>query len=132
MNKKKKVVNRDRSFGVSVGLVLCAIAIALWWRGRIVRAELAAGLGAFLLVAGLVYAPLLKYPSAAWWRFSHALGYVNARVLLTILFVIGLVPISLIWRLTGKDPLARRRDKWPGWSPYPARYRDPKHYERMF
>jgi hypothetical protein len=43
-----------------------------------------------------------------------------------------LVPIALIWRLTGKDPLARRRDKWPGWSPSPARYRDRKHYERMY
>jgi hypothetical protein len=124
--------NPERSFGVSVGLVLCAIAAALWWRGRIARAEVAALLGALLFVTGLVHAPLLKYPSAAWWRFSRALGYVNARVLLTILFVIGLVPISLIWRLTGKDPLARRVDKWTGWSPYPARYRDRKHYERMF
>jgi hypothetical protein len=124
--------NPERSFGVSVGLVLCAVAAALWWRGRIARAEVVAVLGAFLLVTGLVHAPLLKYPSAAWWRFSRALGYVNARVLLTILFVIGLVPISLIWRLTRKDPLARRRDKFAGWSPYPARYRDRKHYERMF
>lgn len=124
--------NPERSFGVSVGLVLCAIAAALWWRGRISRAEILAGIGAVLLVAGLVHAPLLKYPSAAWWRFSRALGYVNARVLLTILFAIVLVPVSLVWRLTGKDPLARRRDTWPGWSSYPARYRDRKHYERMF
>jgi Saxitoxin biosynthesis operon protein SxtJ len=124
--------NPERSFGVSVGLVLCAIAAALWWRDRIARAEFTAALGVFLLVTGLVYAPLLKYPSAAWWRFSRALGYINARVLLTILFVIALVPISLIWRLTGKDPLARRRDKWPGWSAYPARYRDRKHYDRMY
>lgn len=124
--------NPERSFGVSVGLVLCAIAAALWWRGRITRAEILAGVGAVLLVTALVHAPLLKYPSAAWWRLSRALGYVNARVLLTILFGVVLVPIALIWRLTGKDPLARRRDKWPGWSSYPLRYRDPKHYERMF
>ena len=36
------------------------------------------------------------------------------------------------WRVTGKDPLARRRDRWPGWTPYPERYRDPKHYKRMY
>ena len=81
-----KPVDRDRSFGVSVGSVLAVIAIALWWRGRVGRAELVGGIGAFLLVAGLLYPPLLKYPSAAWWRFSRALGYVNARVLLTVLF----------------------------------------------
>jgi len=124
--------NPERSFGVSVGTVLVLIAALLWWRRRVVRAEVIGGVGAFLLIAGLVYAPLLKYPSAAWWRFARLLGYVNARVLLTVLFAVIFVPLSLVWRLTGRDPLARRRAAWPGWSPYPARYRDPKHYERMY
>jgi hypothetical protein len=128
----KGPTNPERSFGLSVGLVLCAIAAALWWRGRIGRAEIVAGVGAFLVVSGLVYPPLLKYPSAAWWRVSRTLGYVNARVLLTILFSIVLVPLSLVWRLTGKDPLARRRDRWPGWTTYPPRYRSRRHYEKMY
>lgn len=130
--KPRAPQNEERSFGVSVGAVLCAIAAILWWRGRMARAELVGGVGASLVVAGLVYAPILKYPSAAWWRFARALGHVNARVLLTVLFAIVLVPLSLVWRAIGKDPLARRRDKWPGWSPYPARYRDRKHYDRMY
>jgi len=130
--KPKGPKNPERSFGVSVGIVLCLIAALLWWRGRVGRAEILAAVGGFLLVAGLTYSRVLKYPSALWWKFALALGYVNARVLLTVLFAIVLVPISLIWRLTGKDPLARRRSQWNGWSPYPARYRDPKHYERMF
>jgi hypothetical protein len=124
--------NPERSFGISVGAVLCAIAVALWWRGRIGRAEILGGIGAALLVAGLVHPPVLKYPSAAWWRFSRALGYVNARVLMTLLFSLVFVPLSMIWRLTGKDPLCRRRSNWAGWSPYPARYRNKKHYERMY
>ena len=130
--KSKKPLNEERSFGVAVGGVLCAIAAFLWWRGRIGRAEIVGGIGAFLLITGLVYAPLLKYPSAVWWRFSRALGYVNARVLLTVLFWIALVPLSVMWRLTGKDPLERRREAWRGWTPYPARYRDRKHYEKMY
>jgi hypothetical protein len=124
--------NPERSFGVSVGIVLAAIAALLWWRGRIVRAEIVGAIGALLLATGLAYAPLLKYPSAAWWRVSRALGYINARVLLTILFALVLTPLSIVWRLIGKDPLARRREGWPGWSPYPVRYRDRKHYERMY
>ena len=124
--------NPERSFGVSVGLVLCAIALFSWWRGHVLRAETAGAIGAFLLIGGLTYPPVLKYPSAAWWRFAKALGYVNARVLLTVLFTLVLLPLSLVWRLTGRDPLTRRREKWPGWSPYPARYRDHRHYERMY
>jgi hypothetical protein len=124
--------NPERSFGISVGGVLCVIAAALAWRGRVTRAEVILAIGMVLLLGGLLRPSLLKWPSAIWWRFSRILGHVNARILLTILFVAVLLPMGLFWRLAGKDPLNRRRDRWPGWSPYPVRYRDPKHYERMY
>jgi len=128
----KSVKNPEKSFGVSVGGVLLLIAALLLWRRRIGRAEIVGGIGGVLLVLGLVSPSLLKYPSALWWRFSRALGYVNARILLTVLFSVILVPLSFIWRLTGKDPLARRRQQFQGWTPYPARYADRRHYERLF
>jgi hypothetical protein len=124
--------NPERSFGLSVGAVLCAIAAILWWRARVGRAEILGGVGAVLVIAGYFYPPLLKYPSKAWWAFAAALGWFNARVLLTILFGLVLTPLSLVWRMTGKDPLARRREEWRGWTPYPERYRDPRHYDRMY
>jgi Saxitoxin biosynthesis operon protein SxtJ len=124
--------NPEQSFGVSVGGVLCVLALVLLWRGRIARAEWLGAIGAVLLVLGVVRPALLKWPSALWWRFAQTLGYVNARVLLTVLFALVLTPLSLVWRLTGKDPLSRRRDRWTGWSPYPPRYRDRRHYERMY
>jgi hypothetical protein len=112
--------------------VLVAIAVALVWRGRPGRAEAVGGLGLALLVAGVVYPRILAFPSSWWWRFARALGHVNARILLTILFALVFVPVSMIWRLTGKDPLARRRDRWTGWSPAPASHHDPAHYARMY
>jgi len=124
--------NPERSFGVSVGGVLIAIALILWWRGRVGRAEILGGIGSVLLAFGALQPQLLKWPSAVWWRFSRALAYVNARILLTLMFSVLLVPLSLIWRVIGKDPLARRREKFEGWTPYPARYRDRTHFERMF
>lgn len=129
---RKGPANPERSFGVSVGAVLCVIAAVLWWRHRVTRAEIVGGVGVVLLAGGLIAPRLLKWPSALWWRFSRALGYVNARVLLSVLFFLILTPLGLAWRLFGKDPLTRRRDRWPGWSAYPGRYRDPKHYSRMF
>jgi hypothetical protein len=124
--------NPERSFGLSVGGLLCVIAIFLIWRGRIGRAEILGTIGGVLVVLGLVNPRLLKWPSDLWWRFARALAYVNARILLTLLFTIALVPLNAIWRIIGNDPLTRRRDKWPGWSAYPARYRDHKHYSRMY
>lgn len=132
MTKKKGPANPERSFGLSVGGVLCVIALVLLWRRRVTRAEIVGGIGAFLLIFGWLRPQLLAWPSAIWWRFSKALGHVNARILLTVLFALVLTPLGILWRLTGKDPLGRRRSRFAGWSTYPARYRDRKHYGRMY
>ena len=122
----------ERSFGVSVGAVLCVIAAVLVWRGRITRAEWIGGTGVVLLTLGLVRPLLLKPMSDVWWKGAAALGWFNARVLLSLLFALILTPVGLLWRVTGKDPLARRRRTWEGWAPYPARYKDKRHFDRMF
>jgi saxitoxin biosynthesis operon SxtJ-like protein len=129
---RKTRVSRERSFGVSVGAMLVLIAVALWWRGRVGRSEIIGATGLLLCTCGVLRPALLRWPSHWWWRFAGALGYVNARVLLTVLFSVVLVPIAVIWRCAGVDPLARRRSNFPGWVPYPARYRQRKHYERMY
>jgi hypothetical protein len=63
---------------------------------------------------------------------ARFLGYWNARILLTVLFGLILVPVSAMWRLIGRDPLTRKRTSWPGWTSYPDRYRDRAHFARMF
>ena len=128
----KGPANPEKSFGISVGIVLLLIAAALVWRGRVSTAQIVGGIGAVLLLLGLVQPRLLKWPSAVWWRFAMVLGYVNARVILTLIFTIVLSPLGLLWRVLGKDPLARKRRNWPGWTPSPARYRKPDHFTRMY
>ena len=132
MKKQQRPDFKERSFGISVGGFLLIVAAVLWWRGRITNAEIVGGIGAVLLVLGLIAPRLLKYPSDAWWKFAMVLGYVNARIILTIAFLVMLTPLSLIWRLIGRDPLAIKKKHWPGWSPYPARYRDTDHFKRMY
>ncbi len=132
MSKMKGPANPERSFGISVGSVLLAIAAFLVWRGRITAAEIVGGIGAVLLVLGLTAPTLLKWPSAVWWKFAITLGWINARVILTVAFAIVLTPMGLLWRLIGRDPLSRHRRNWPGWSSYPARYQDRDHFTRMY
>jgi hypothetical protein len=128
----KKSRNAERSFGLSVGGVLCAIALLLLWRGRVWRAEWLGAAGAFLVGAGLAYPRILTLPNAYWSRLARVLGYVNSRVLLTLVFAAVFVPVSLIWRLAGSDPLGRRRARWPGWVPAPPSHRERGHYARMY
>lgn len=128
----KRPTNREHSFGISVGVVLLLAAAYLLWRERESAAAILGGLGAALTLGGLLAPRLLKWPSAVWWKFAIALGYVNARVILSIAFLIVLTPIGMIWRAIGRDPLGRRRASWPGWSLYPHRYSDRSHFTRMY
>ena len=130
MNKGPK--NPERSFGLSVGTVLILVAAFLVWRGRITAAAIVGGIGAVLVVLGYLQPRLLKWPSAAWWKLAMFLGYVNARLILSIAFILLLTPIGLIWRLIGRDPLVRKRSSWTGWIAYPARYADRSHFTRMY
>ena len=128
---RKGPVHPERSFGVTVGAVACLAAVYLWWRGSMQSAAILGVIGTVLVILGLAAPRLLYWPSFVWWKLVHVLGYINARIILTVLFTVLLVPIGLFWRVAGKDPLGRRR-AGTGWSPYPGRYRDPKHYSRMY
>ena len=130
--KHKGPANPEKAFGVSVGIVLLLITAALMWSERITAAQILGPVGAVLLVLGLAKPMWLYYPSQAWWRMAMVLGYINARIILSILFFFVLTPLAFIWRLIGKDPLTRRRSAWTGWSPYPERYRDRHHLTRMY
>ena len=121
-----------RSFGLIVGGVFVLIAAFSAWRGHAVRAELTGVLGALLVVAGLVKPAALAGLARLWGRLGHALGWFNSRVLLTLMFGIVLVPIGFVSRLFGSDPLDERRRSGSFWIDYPARSRDPKHYEHLF
>jgi multisubunit Na+/H+ antiporter MnhG subunit len=128
----KGPANPERAFGTAVGTVLLLVAAYTLWRERMSAATWLAATGAVLVTLGLVAPKLLKWPSAVWWKLAMVLGYVNARIILTILFLLVLTPIGLIWRLIGRDPLGWRRQSWPGWIRYPDRYADRSHFTRMY
>jgi hypothetical protein len=123
-------LRRARSFGRSVGIALLLIGVyQLAVRGRATAGGVLAGMGALLAVLGTVAPATLDVPSRLWWRFSHALGWFNSRVLLTLFFFAVLTPLGLVFRLMGRDVLAQRT-KGSTWLPYPQRTRD--HYEHLF
>ena len=123
---------RERSFGLSVGGVLILVAAALAWRGREFSAEIVGAVGAALVVLGAARPRWLTLPNLIWWTLASALGWLNARILLSLVFFLLLTPLRAIWRISGYDPLDRRRRAFRGWSEYPKRYDDPTHVERMF
>ncbi len=57
----------------------------------------------------LTFPNSLYYPYKAWMALGHALGFINSRIILGLVFLCVLQPIALIMRLTGYDPLKKSK-----------------------
>ena len=69
------------------------------------------------ILAGLLWVPALLVPNAlrpvytTWMKIGHAIGWINTRIILGVLFYALVLPMGLIMRLFGKDPMARKLSK---------------------
>ncbi len=103
-----------RSFGVVVGGVFVGIAALAVWRHEGMLTPWAAGLGgvgAALVLLGLVAPAALRLVYQVWMGLAVVLGFIMTRVLLTVVFVLLVVPIGLVLRLLGKDLLRLHIDR---------------------
>ena len=57
------------------------------------------------LISGITFPRALYYPYKFWMKLGLALGWVNSRIILGLVFIIVLLPISVVMRLIGYDPL---------------------------
>ena len=121
----------ERSFGLSVGVVSLMAGAVSWWRGHASVSATLAIIGLVLISAGLLAPAALRGPNRLWWRLAQVLGWVNARVLLTVMFATVFTPVGVITRWFGRNPL-RLSNSRSSWSRYAERRRDPRHYDHMF
>lgn len=106
----------DRGFGLTVGgilLLIAAVRALLHWSG-------VAGIGWFELVLGAVGVALIGFglvlPGSlgglhrAWIKLGLVLFKVVNPVVLGVIYVTTVVPIGVVMRLLGHDPLKLKRD----------------------
>lgn len=124
----------ERQFGQGVGTALVLFGAWFLWQGSTslaVRTML--GVGLSLAALGFVYPRALILPNRLWTRLAEGLSVVSTRVILGLVFFLAVTPTGVVKRLTGWDPLGRRRSPRESyWVPYPERQHDPKHFEKMF
>lgn len=100
-----------RNFGLSLGTLFAAIfggipllryhATPMWpWI-----------LAMALWVAALLVPPPLAYLHRGWMLLGAVLGRINTRLILSILYLIVVVPIALVIRLAGRDSMMRKFDR---------------------
>jgi hypothetical protein len=100
-----------RKFGLVVGGVFVGIAAFVAWRRGWEVQGLPLWLGApglALVVLGALVPGVLLPVYRVWMGLAFAMGFVMTRVILTVVFVGMVIPIGLVMRLVGKDPLDRQ------------------------
>ena len=103
-----------RNFAFLVGAVFALLG--LWpfiFRGQPLRlwALIVAGL---LVAPGVLWPTLLRPVYRVWMAVGHALGWVNTRIILAVIFYILFTPAAIIMRLLRKDPMRRKLEPAAG------------------
>lgn len=108
----------DRAFGLTVGGILLAIALVRiglgWWSSGAVTLGWVewtlGGIGAVLFLLGLIAPPVLAPLNKGWTRLGLLLFKVVNPIVLGLIFVLTIIPIGLLLRAFGKDPLRLKFD----------------------
>jgi hypothetical protein len=95
---KTPTTQQCQDTGMAMVLLLLIVALRVD-RGGVVLAALAVQVIAMTVPRW--FAPL----AIVWLALSHAIGKVVSTILLAVVYAIVVTPVSLVRRLTGKDPL---------------------------
>ena len=130
--EKKIGKSQLRSFGFIVAGGFSVIG--LWpaiYRGQSVRLW-ALVIAAVLALAGLVVPQILKPVFKVWMGVGEILGWINTRIILSLLYYGLILPIGIGLRLAHKDSMLRRFDAGAASYRIPRAKRPASHMQRQY
>ena len=108
--------------------------IGLWpaiYRGQSVRLW-ALEIAAVLVLAGLVVPQILRPVFKIWMGVGEILGWINTRIILSLLYYGVMLPIGIGLRLAHKDSMLRRFDTGATSYKIPRAKRPASHMQRPY
>lgn len=101
-----------RKFGLTTGVIVVVLfALLLPWLFDLESMPIWPWvIAAALWLPALVWPRILNGVYRAWMKIGMALGWVNSRIILGLVFYVLIVPMGVVMRLLGKDPMRRRYD----------------------
>ena len=107
-DKKNVTDAQARKTALVVSAVFSGVAAWNFYKGRPAVVAVFGGLALALIVVGLLLPALARRFHVFWMKIAAALGYVNSRVLLSLIFYLVFAPYGFVSRLLKRDPLRRR------------------------
>ena len=95
-----------RTYIKDTGLVIVLVLLLVaYWRGE---ESLFILLAIVMLVVVMTIPAIFKPVAMMWYYFSEGLGYVSSRIVLAVIFWGVLLPVGLVRRWMGFDPMQRK------------------------
>jgi hypothetical protein len=122
-----------RRFGITMCIALAVLAALLFWRGKGIYLYLGL-LSPVFLILGLAAPVVLRPVHRAWMSLAYVLGWVMTRVILSLLFFLGVTPVGLLGRLLGKKFLdvGMQDARETYWIARDQKDSDPSRYEKQY
>lgn len=112
LDKKELDKKELRKFGfiLATGLVVIfGLFFPYFWDYTIPKWPWVAGL-IFVVIALLL--PLALRPVyVLWMKIGHVLGWINTRIILSVIFYVIFSPVAFVLLVLRKDPMCRKLDK---------------------
>lgn len=110
--------------GIFAGLVpwLTEQSIPLW------PFMIACALGS----CALVLPSLLRYVYTPWMKVGHVLGWINTRIILSLIYFLVITPLGVCLRCFKHDPMAKKYDQNVDTYRQKTQKLPPQHMERPF
>lgn len=121
-----------RKFGLTVGGAFLVITGVLWWRGRLGAVPYVGGLGAVLVLAGLLIPTYLGPVNRAWMGLAHLISKVTTPIFMGIVYFLVLTPIAFGMRLFGRHPMVHATGDMGYWFDRGAEKPEAARMERQF
>ena len=122
-----------RRFGLTMCIALAVLAALLFWRGKDLYLYLGL-LSPVFLALGLAAPVALRPVHRVWMSLALVLGWFMTRVILSLLFFLGVTPIGVLGRLFGKKfldvQMPDSRETY--WIPREQGDESPARYEKQY
>ncbi len=121
-----------RKFGLVTGAMLILFFdLLIPWIWGIAMPKWPLIAAAILAAMALIFPASLRPVYTVWMRFADALGWVNTRIILSVIFFLLFFPVGMIMRLFN-DPMRRKLDESADSYRIPSNPPKPENMERPY
>lgn len=88
-------------------VIVSGLLVLYIWLGHVSLVYAACGIG----VGSLLFPFLGKGIVWLWYKIAEVLGYVNSRIILSLIYWLFLVPLGLVYKVFNKDTMAIKKSE---------------------